>query len=187
MSVFGIVKIVLLGDYAAGKTTLKRSFMGLHLDELYMTTLGVDLASYHFVDSEFDLKYQIWDLGGQPEFKTIRIHQYAGTEGGLLVFDKGRPETFDHLTDWLDELSEAIKKVIPILLIGNKSDLVSEEKNFEYNKRAQVFIEEKQHLYPKIDLCGYFSTCAISGHNVRSAFLALGKEIIKKKSEEMVI
>jgi len=187
MSAFGVVKIVLLGDYAAGKTTLKRSFMGLHLDEVYLSTLGVDLASYHFVDENFDLKYQIWDLGGQPEFKTIRVQQYKGTEGGLLVFDKARIETFEHLSDWLEELSSSISNRVPIFLIGNKSDLLSPEENVEMDRKAEKFIEDNQNTYPEIDLKGYFATCALTGENVREAFLALGKEIIKIKSDKMLI
>ncbi len=187
MSVFGIVKIVLLGDFASGKTTLKRSFMGVHLDDVYLSTLGVDLVSYHFKGEDFDLKYQIWDMGGQPEFKTIRIQQYAGTEGGLLLFDKTRRETFDHLVDWLDELSTSISKIIPMYLIGNKSDLLSDEENREYDSLALDFIEKYQDKYPKINIRGYYSTSALNGINVKNAFLALGKDIIKIKSDEMVI
>lgn len=187
MSVFGAVKIVLLGDFATGKTTLKRSFMGLHLDEKYMSTLGVDLATHKHMDEDMEITYQIWDMGGQKEFREIRIKQYAGTEGGLLIFDKSRPETFAHLSEWLEELNSSIDYKIPIMLLGNKNDLLEYDQNQMFDGQAENFLEEYKNKYQNIDIVEYFSTCALTGFNVYEAFLRLGRIIILKKSDEMKI
>ena len=161
--------------------------MGLHLDEVYLSTLGVDLASYQHTDEDMDINFQIWDLGGQPEFKEIRTQQYIGSEGGLLVFDKDRSETFEHLVDWLEELHSSINKEIPLFVIGNKSDLLTEEENKVFDEKAKNFIVEYEYKYSKIKLCDYLPTCALTGENVKKAFLGLGREIIKRKSDELII
>lgn len=187
MSIYGAVKIVLLGDYATGKTTLKRSFMGLHLDEKYMSTLGVDLATHKYMDEDMEITFQIWDMGGQKEFQEIRIKQYVGTEGGLLVFDKSRPETFANLNEWLEELNSSIDYKIPLLILGNKNDLLEYEQNQLFDEQSNNFLSDFKNKFKNIDLVEYFSTCALTGNNVYDAFLRLGRIIIKKKSNEMKI
>ena len=187
MSIFGVVKIVLLGDYATGKTTLKRNFMGLHLDEAYMSTLGVDLASHKHVDEDMEITFQIWDLGGQPEFKELRSKQYAGAEGGLLVFDKSRPETYSNLESWLEEFNISLTERVPVLILGNKNDLIDGENNLRFDTEAQRFLNETKDKFSKIDLKEYYSTCALTGMNVYNAFLSLGRIIIRSKSDELKI
>ena len=187
MSVYGTVKIVLLGDYATGKTTLKRSFMGLHLDEVYMSTLGVDLASHTHVDEDIEIVFQIWDLGGQKEYSKLRQKHYVGSEGGLLVFDKSRPETFASLETWLMELDISIKTRIPILVLGNKEDLMDEEENSLWDDQAVEFVKEFKDKFTNIELIEFYSTCALTGTNVNEAFIELGRIIIRRKSDEMKI
>jgi len=187
MSVYGTVKIVLLGDYATGKTTLKRNFMGLHLDEVYMSTLGVDLASHKHIEEDIEITFQIWDLGGQEEFAKLREKQYVGSEGGLLVFDKSRPETFANLERWLKELDSSIKEKIPILVLGNKEDLMGEAENKLWNDQAKIFVENFKDKYTNIELIDFYSTCALIGTNVNETFIDLGRIIIRRKSDQMKI
>jgi len=187
MSVFGTVKIVLLGDAATGKTTLKRSFMGLHLEEVYMSTLGVDLASHKHVDEDIEITFQIWDLGGQKEYNKLRKKQYVGSEGGLLVFDKSRPETFASLSRWLEEVNSSLTSKIPIYLLGNKDDLMGEEQNILLDNQAESFLNENKEKYEFLELVDYYSTCALTGSNVNDAFLDLGRIIMRKKSDAMKI
>ena len=187
MSVYGTVKIVLLGDAATGKTTLKRSFMGLHLEEAYMSTLGVDLASHKHIDEDIEIMFQIWDMGGQQEYSKLRKKQYIGSEGGLLVFDKSRPETFASLEQWLIELNSSIKDKVPILVLGNKEDLLEEAQNDLWNEQARTFVSEFKTKYPNIELIEFYSTCALTGINVDEAFIDLGRIIIRRKSDQMKI
>ena len=161
--------------------------MGLQLDEKYMSTLGVDLATHKHLDEDMEITFQIWDMGGQTEFKEIRIKQYVGTEGGLLVYDKSRPETFAHLETWLAELNSAIDTKIPILILGNKHDLLEYEQNQMFDEQSAHFLDECKDKYPNIELVEYYSTCALTGSNVYDAFLKLGRIIILKKSDEMKI
>ncbi|MCE7743256.1 MAG: GTP-binding protein [Candidatus Heimdallarchaeota archaeon] len=187
MSVFGTVKIVLLGDAATGKTTLKRNFMGLHLEEAYMSTLGVDLASHKHVDEDIEITFQIWDLGGQKEYHKLRKKQYVGSEGGLLVFDKSRLETFASLSRWLEEINSSLSTKIPIYLLGNKDDLMEKEQNALFDSQAKIFLEENMNKFEFLELIDYFSTCALTGSNVNEAFLDLGRIIMRKKSDAMKI
>ena len=187
MSIYGVVKIVLAGDYATGKTTLKRSFMGMHLNEQYMSTLGVDLATYKHVDEDMVLIFQIFDLGGQSQFKSIRLQYYKGAEGSFIVFDKSRLETFNNLLTWIEEISNNTNNPVPTIIIGNKDDLLSPEENKMLDEKVLEFVQEHKKSHPNVEIIDYFSTCALQGRNVKKAFLTLGREIIERKSDEMLI
>ena len=161
--------------------------MGLHLDEKYMSTLGVDLASHKHVDEDIELTFQIWDLGGQKEYRKLRKKQYVGSEGGLLVFDKSRPETFASLSEWLNEIDSSLHEKIPIFLLGNKDDLMGKEQNELLDNQARVFLEKNRNTYKHLEMIEYYSTCALTGSNVFDAFLDLGRIIVRKKSDAMKI
>merc|ERR1719454_1949904 len=48
------------------------------------------------------IKLQIWDTAGQESFRSITRSYYRGASGALLVYDISRPDTFTHLTRWLE-------------------------------------------------------------------------------------
>jgi small GTP-binding protein len=161
--------------------------MGLHLDEEYMSTLGVDLASHKHIDEDMEITFQIWDLGGQPEFKDLRSKQYVGAEGGLLVFDKSRPETFSNLDNWLEEFNVSLTERVPVIILGNKNDLINGDNNLRIDTEAQLYLNETKDKFPKVELKEYYSTCALTGMNVYNAFLKLGRIVIESKSDELKI
>lgn len=187
MSIRDKVKVLLLGDFATGKTTLKKCFLGEEISEIYLSTIGVDISTYTYEDIDHKIIFQIWDIGGQPEYKLIRKKQYAGTEGGLLVFDKNRLETFEHLDGWLKELNSAINKVVPVILVGNKNDLLTDNENKAIDKKGMDFVQEYKNKYQFIELKDYISTSALKGYNVEQAFIKLGRNIIIQKTEELGI
>lgn len=51
---------------------------------------------------------------------------YRGALGALLVFDLTNNENFEHLPNWIEEIKSNSKGDIPILLIGNKCELLNE-------------------------------------------------------------
>ena len=147
----------------------------------------MDLASHKHVDEDIEITFQIWDLGGQREFRKLRKKQYVGSEGGILVFDKSRPETFAGLSVWLDEINSSISSKIPIYLLGNKDDLMGKEQNELFDSQAVIFVEKNRDTYEFLNLVDYYSTCALTGSNVDAAFLDLGRIIMIKKSDDMKI
>ena len=75
------------------------------------------------------VKATIWDTAGQERFRTLTSSYYRGAHGVLLVYDVTRPETFEHLPQWLSEIGTYCPgggKSVVKLLVGNKSDLESD-------------------------------------------------------------
>jgi small GTP-binding protein len=74
-----------------------------------------------------DVSAQIWDLGGQESFKSLRKLYLEGANGALVMFDLTERESFDKLNEWIESFREA-RGDKPMVLIGNKSDLENQRK-----------------------------------------------------------
>ena len=64
----------------------------------------------------------LWDTGGQERFDFFKTDFFRGIAAVGLVFDVSRPDTFDKIDDFFNELREHSGN-IPIFLVGNKNDL----------------------------------------------------------------
>jgi small GTP-binding protein len=171
-----LMKIVLAGDGAVGKTALRERYLGKGFSSNYMMTIGADFALKEAQIREKNIKFQIWDLAGQPRFGTVRSVYYYGCLGALLVFDVTRPDTFTNLESWLDEIFKHNGKgLIPVVLLGNKVDLREQFPNHVTDSQAEEFAA---NLTNKTEAQGfpvrYMPTSAKTGLNVSAAFDMLG-------------
>ena len=115
-------KICLIGDGYVGKTSIRRKYLGQGFRSNYIPSLGVDFAQKTVMyDDDESVRLVIWDIAGQPGYKTIRSVYYKGSLGSLLVFDIARPATYENARRWLRELwNNSGRGKIPVILIGNK-------------------------------------------------------------------
>ena len=176
-------KITLLGEGAVGKTSLRKNYLGETFDRDYMMTLGADFATKRVEMEDYEATLIIWDLAGQPRFSIVREGFYKGTRGALLVFDLTRPDTYEHLADWVRELiRNNNNRKVPIVLIGNKSDLRGSLHTTipaEYGEKYAKALENWSGFE-----IPYIETSAKYGDNVEKAFELLLKQIeISTKSE----
>ncbi|MDH5645235.1 MAG: GTP-binding protein, partial [Candidatus Heimdallarchaeota archaeon] len=119
-----LLKIALLGDGAVGKTSLRKQYMGQGFHTSHNMTIGADFANLKKEYPATTINYQVWDLAGQQRFQSMRSRFYNGMQGGLCVFDINRLDSFKSLNGWIEELwRHNGKGVVPITILGNKSDL----------------------------------------------------------------
>lgn len=176
------MKVCLLGDGAVGKTALRERYLGKQFSSGYVMTIGADFAvkktQITTEEGEKEVKFQIWDLAGQPRFNSVRELYYKGSHGGLLVFDITRRESFSNLDSWLDELfKNSGRGPIPIAVLGNKVDLRKEADECVTVAEAQEFTENlKNHLQFNCDI-PYLETSAKTGENVDKSFTLLATNI----------
>ena len=165
-------KIVLVGDGAVGKTSLRKRYLGQGFDTDYLSTMGADFALYDTEVNETHIRWQIWDLAGQPVFKDVVQAYYTKVFGGVLVYDVTRRQTFENVKKWLDDLWENSnrEKNVPVVLLANKIDLREEG-------AESVSPDEGENLAKKLGLT-FIETSAKSGDGVEEAFANLGKEIL---------
>ena len=101
-----LAKTILIGDGAVGKTSLKRKYIGKGFPSDYLPTLGSDFVikkvQINSNSISREIKFQIWDIAGQPSFKQIRARYYNQAIGALLVFDVTRPDTLYNLEKWIE-------------------------------------------------------------------------------------
>ena len=172
-----IFKITLLGDGAVGKTSLRKTYLGEGFKDGYSMTIGADFAVKRLRIDDQDFVAQIWDLAGQQRFSAVREVYYRGTSGCLLVFDISRRSSFEYIPSWIAELlKNNSNRVVPIVLIGNKSDLratakdpIMREQSEEYARSLSAW---SGFTVP------YIETSAKTGENVDEAFKTLLKNIV---------
>jgi small GTP-binding protein len=178
-------KITLLGDGAVGKTSLRRNYLGETFKANYNMTLGADFATNYLTVDDVSITLVIWDLAGQPRFNVVREVYYRGTKGALLVFDLTRPESYESLANWVAELYKNNKmQKVPIVLIGNKSDLRGSDYNTIPSKYGEDYAkrlsEWSGYQVP------YIETSAKLGNNVVDSFDTLVRQILRQSQMSVV-
>ena len=161
-------KIIVIGDYAVGKTSLLHVFTEEKFDKSYKPTLGVDIL-IHFINFDHSkVKLVFWDIAGQILFSQLRQNFFQGASGAIIVFDLSRKESFDNLKYWLKEINTKGNEIKEIILLGNKKDL-----NRQVSKKDAEAFAKKNGLY-------YLETSAKTSENVGQAF----NDLINKLMEE---
>ncbi|MFX1574152.1 MAG: Rab family GTPase [Promethearchaeota archaeon] len=165
-----IIKITLLGEKNVGKTSLVYRYIENKFRESYKATLGVNLLKKELDVGEYGgVSAQIWDLGGQESFKSLRSLYLEGANGALVIFDMTDKNSFEKLDEWIQDFKIA-RGDAPIILIGNKSDL-----------KNQIKITEKEaSQFAKTNGMELIITSAKTGENVENAFIKLTKIILDK-------
>ncbi|MHA1459932.1 MAG: GTP-binding protein [Promethearchaeota archaeon] len=176
-----LFKSIVVGDGGVGKTALTLRFSKGFFTEDYKMTIGVDFhvktISIDTSEGPIKCKLQLWDTGGQERFSSIRPMYYRGSLGTILVFDLTNSASFEHLPQWIEEVRANIKSEIPVLLIGNKSDLL--------DQRA-VSIEEISKFTSDFNLY-YMETSAKTGDGVGDCFYILACLMIGQGVPEQMI
>ncbi|SDM45187.1 Rab family GTPase [Kriegella aquimaris] len=117
-------KVIVLGHFGVGKTSLIRRFVENSFSDNYTVSIGVHITKKVVeVSVNKSVSLILWDLEGTDDLNHIRESYLLGTHGIIYVFDVSRPTTFQDIQ--LD-LSVLEKKVpgIPTKIVGNKVDLV---------------------------------------------------------------
>ncbi|MFW9825153.1 MAG: GTP-binding protein [Candidatus Thorarchaeota archaeon] len=179
-----LFKSIVVGDGGVGKTALTLRFSKGFFTEDYKMTIGVDFhvktISINSNEGPIRAKLQIWDTGGQERFSSIRPMYYRGSLGALLIFDLTNSASFDHLPGWIEEVRANVKIEIPLLLVGNKSDLVDQRAVSleEINKFTHDFnlyyMETSAKTGEGVGDCFYILACLMIGSGVPDQLISKG-------------
>jgi internalin A len=112
------VKIILVGEGAAGKTSLVKKLLGEAFDKDEDTTHGISIRGWQPNNGSKQIKVNIWDFGGQEIMHAT--HQFFLSRRSLyvLVLDGRKDERPEY---WLRHI-ESFGGDSPVLIVLNKHD-----------------------------------------------------------------
>ena len=165
------LKVILIGDGGTGKTSLANRFIHKTFSSIYKTTIGVDISPFNTVArrTQRPIRFVLWDMSGQTHFKRFRARFYSGTSGAIVVYDLSNAQSYRNVQSWIKECHDNIHKPIPLILLGNKSDLT--------DQRA-IPTERGKELSTKIKASHFIETSAKFGENIEEAFSLLVNQIL---------
>ncbi len=145
------VKVLLVGDGAAGKTSLVKQLLGEAFDQQEDTTHGISIRGWGVGAGGQPVKVNIWDFGGQEIMHAT--HQFFLSKRSLyvLVLDGRKDERAEY---WLQHI-ESFGGDSPVLVVLNKQD---SNPGFDINR---PFLREK---YPGIRR--FFRTSCADGRGI---------------------
>ncbi|MFX1455228.1 MAG: GTP-binding protein [Promethearchaeota archaeon] len=164
-------KVILTGDFKVGKTSLIRRFVENSFKEDYISTIGVQISKKTInLTDQNRMNFIIWDVGGQIfQMAPYRAKFYNGANAAFIVIDRTRPDSLDSIEKWYNDIKTSIAKNIPIIVVGNKSDLTDQIKI----SKDEIKEVAKQYGFH------YILTSAKTGENVNDAFLYVAYRVIE--------
>ena len=170
-------QLLIIGDTAVGKTSIISRYANGTFKEEYIVTVGLDYSIKQEIIDDKSIQIKIWDTAGQERFKSLTQNYFRNAEGVILTFDVTSTESFGNLKYWISSFKENMEKkniFIPVIIIGNKIDLVDSR---EINKEdAEKFSKEKNYKY--------FETSAKTGEGVDEAIKELVNQVLKQNGQK---
>jgi Ras-related protein Rab-23 len=168
-----VFKITVIGDGGVGKTSLIKKYTKGSFKKEYIKTLGAQFSKYDEKIEDSGVKLFFWDIAGQAEFSFMRPTFYKGSKAAIIVFSHASKEfddSFKHISEWHEDIMKYCGN-IPIVLFGNKVDLVNDEELDD--SKVKEIVDKREFL-------GYYKTSAKTGNGVYKAFQAIIKDLYER-------
>ncbi len=167
-------KITVIGDGRVGKTSLISKYTLGAFDMDYVETIGAQFSKF---DKEIDgdnIRLLFWDIAGQDSFDFLRPSFYRDSDAAIIVYSLEENQlgsrSFKNITRWLQEVKQFCGD-IPIILLANKVDLISENE-LDHSKI--------QKIVKKNNFLGFYITSAKTSQGVHTAFDTLIERLYNK-------
>jgi small GTP-binding protein len=165
-----LFKYIIIGDAAVGKSNLLLRYAHGQFKDEYQLTIGVEFGAKNISINDKIYRIQIWDTAGQENFRSITRAYYKNSVCALVVYDITNRDSFNNISNWIEDCKNQSPKTIFMVLVGNKSDL---------SDKRVISIEEGRELAEKYNMI-FFETSAKTGDNVDLIFFKSAEEIAKK-------
>lgn len=115
-------------------------------------TIGVEFGSRIVNVGGKSVKLQIWDTAGQERFRSVTRSYYRGAAGALLVYDTTSRDSYNALSNWLNDARTLASSNIVILLVGNKKDL-EEAREVTFLEASNFASENGKMAFIRVRCC----------------------------------
>ena len=137
-----ILKVVLLGETATGKSNLINVFLGNQFNPISIPTLNPDSSEKKINIDETNYIINIWDTIGQERYRSMTKLFLKGANIVIFVYDITKKSSFIELKYWVKIVEEELGDNPILGVCANKIDLFSME---------EVNVEEGQEFASKIN------------------------------------
>ena len=145
------INIFILGNAGVGKTCFILKYINNFFQTNYLNTIGIDLmAKTITLPSGEQVKIGFYDTAGEERFRAISFNLIKIADGIILMYDISDKSSFEAIPGWLDSIREAKGNNFPIILIGNKCDLIDariikKEKGEEETEKYEISFYESSN------------------------------------------
>ena len=171
--------ILIFGNSGVGKTSLNIRYAQNTFTDKYYNTLGLQFQTKTINIEDKLIAVGVWDFEGVERFRRHPALSSETNDYFIIVYDISNRNSFESIIEWINSIELYSKSESKIVLVGNKSDLISER---------QVSEDEGKILADEFD-ANFFETSAKTGYNVEETFDFIIKDMfeIKKQLEEKKI
>ncbi|KAL7423373.1 Rho GTPase [Cryptotrichosporon argae] len=166
-------KLVIVGDGAAGKTSLLNVFALGHFPESYEPTVFDNYVTEIELDGK-PVQLALWDTAGQEEYERLRPLSYSKAHVILIAYAVDMSDSLDNVTQkWIEEVRSICGSAIPVILVGCKVDL-RDQAIAKGTYAPDKFIDKDtgQRVADSIGARAYFETSALLNAGVDAVFEA---------------
>ena len=159
------IKVVVIGEGGVGKTSLINKYIKGTFNENQGPTNGASFCSKTLEINNEKYIADIWDTAGNNKYRALSKFFYTDADIIILVYDITNKKSFLELDFWLDSILKVKGKKVPMILVGNKSDLFENEKVSENDGRKLAQIIGAKFIYTnaqKSDLKEVFDNALIN-------------------------
>ncbi|WWC87346.1 uncharacterized protein L201_002235 [Kwoniella dendrophila CBS 6074] len=164
-------KLVIVGDGAAGKTSLLNVFAVGSFPENYEPTVFDNYVTEIELDGK-PVQLALWDTAGQEEYERLRPLSYSKAHVILIAFSVDTPDSLENVSQkWIEEVRSICGRQIPVILVACKTDLRDKAmQNGTYSPERYIDRATGDRMAKAIGARAYFETSALQNQGVDAVF-----------------
>lgn len=163
-------RIYTFGCLCAGKTSIISQIADGVFPE-NAATIGVDFKFKSIFIDDKSVKLQIWDITGSDRYIAIKEYRLSRVNAIFMVYDIADQGSFDFATKWIADARKNALPLTPILLLGNKVDLVEK----------RVIDTDKGLALAKMYDADFYEVSAKTGEGLKDMIWELTNKLMKKE------
>lgn len=156
------LKLVVLGTAGVGKTSIICRYCNGTFIEETLSTIGAGFFTNTLTVNGIEVTMMLWDTAGEERFRSVAPSLLRGANGLILTYDLGSMQSIAELDAYMemyvDTCGVSSSGMIPVLLLGNKSDMPTREvpeqvvKEWMNKNRVQLHYEVSAKEGTNIDV-----------------------------------
>eukprot|EP01122_Echinamoeba_exundans_P006943 TRINITY_DN203_c0_g1_i7.p1 TRINITY_DN203_c0_g1~~TRINITY_DN203_c0_g1_i7.p1 ORF type:complete len:194 (+),score=27.48 TRINITY_DN203_c0_g1_i7:167-748(+) len=139
-------KVVILGDYGVGKTSILLRAVEGTFSDMAVPSLLSNSRKKIVSTSSGDVTLDVWDTAGQERTGALISSFYKRVSAVVYVFDITSQDSFQHIEGWIRKVDDYRElETPPAFLVGNKFD--QEQYRAVSKQAAESFAQQNGMTY----------------------------------------